>query len=382
MKTKILKVMFVVFLSLTIASISLAQRYTGSVSGIVLDEEGMPLPGAVVNLTGPNIMGILSYTTTESGDFRFPTVPPGRDVVVTVEMPGFQKVVRVGLVINVGKTIRVDIELKPVTLSEEITVTAPSPTIDVSSTKQTITYSKELIEAIPLDRNYYAIIEAAPGVTGSGYGPSVHGSGGRTSLAALDGVNITDRALGNQAYQFSFDVIEEVELETGGHPAEVGMTDGAYINMVSKSGGNEFSGSSLVYFYNDSMVRSLLSERQLESVGVSVPTGLKSLYDFSGTFGGPIIKDKLWFFSHARLSGNKSQEETLQDGPFDLPRLDRYGFLKLTLQASSNFKFTGMASILDYDNELGYWNINYYAQKYSRNYIKHAKNIIALGMVS
>ncbi|GAI85081.1 unnamed protein product, partial [marine sediment metagenome] len=84
MKTKIFKVMFVVFLALMITSISSAQRYSGSVSGRVLDEEGMPLPGAVVNLTGPNIMGTLSYTTTETGDFRFPTVPPGRDAVATI----------------------------------------------------------------------------------------------------------------------------------------------------------------------------------------------------------------------------------------------------------------------------------------------------------
>ncbi len=379
---KYFRILLVLIFSMIFTSLSLAQRQTGSFNGIVTDEEGNPLPGVTVTLYGPSLMGTLSYITTRGGDFRFPAVPPGSDYCLDFELSGFQKVQKTGIICNVGKSFRLEISLRAATLEEEVTVTATAPTVDVSSSKQSVTYTKELIEALPLARTYYSIIEAAPGVVGDGYGPAVHGSGGRTSLAALDGVSITDRALGNQAYEFSYDVIDEVELEIGGHPAEVGMAEGAYINIVSKSGGNEFHGSLLGYYYNEDMVRSLIPESELHAVGLESPTGLKSLYDISGTFGGPIIKDKLWFFSNGRISENKLREETFQNGAFDLPRLDRYGFLKLTFQASSKLKFTAMGSLLDYDNPLGYWNISYYSGKYSRNYIKHAKNVIALGMAN
>lgn len=382
MKTKILKLMLILFLSLTITSISLAQRQTGSVSGQVLDDEGMPLPGVVVSLTGPNIMGILSYTTSETGDFRFPTVPPGRDCVITVEISGFQKFIRQGLIINVGKTIRLNIELKPVTLEEEITVTAAAPTVDVTSSKQTVTYTSELIEAIPLDRDYYAIIEAAPGVVGTGYGPSSHGAGGRTSLAALDGVVITDRSLGNQVIKFSFDAIEEVELEVGGHMAEVGLAEGAYVNIVSKSGGNKFHGGALVYYYNEDMVSNLIPETEVKSMGLTSPTGFTSIYDFSLTLGGPIIKDRFWFFTNGRLSGNRRSAETLQDGVFTIPDDYRDAFLKLNFQAYKNLKITAMVSLRDYDNPYEYRSISYYVQKQSRPSMLHAQNWVVLGQLN
>lgn len=361
---------------------SFAQRQTGSISGVVTDEEGVPLPGATVTITGLHIMGTLSYITSETGDFRFPIVPPGKDCSITVELPGFQKFVRSGLIVNVGKTIRLNVELRPEALEEEVIVTAAAPTVDVTSSKQAVVYTSELLQAIPMERDYYAIIEAAPGVTGDGYGPVSHGSGGRTSLAALDGVVITDRSLGNQVIKFAFDVIEEVELEVGGHMPEVGLAEGAYVNMVSKSGGNEFHGGLQAFYYNEDMVFDLTPEDEAKAYGLTAPEGYTSIYDLSAYLGGPILKDKLWFFSNLRLSGTRERAETYYDGIFTIPDDYRDGFLKLTFQANKNLKITAMGSLRAYDQPFEYRGVSFRVNKYSRPYMKNAKNIVALGQVN
>lgn len=382
MKKKGLKILLVLLLSFGLTSISLAQRQTGTITGKLTDEEGISLPGASVTLSGPSIMGTLYYTTAVTGDFRFPAVPPGRDYTLTVELSGFKTLTRVELIVNVGRTTRVVIEMELTTLKEEITVTAPSPTVDVTSTKQAVTYTTDMIERMPIARDYREIIRTAPGTVGDSTGPRPHGSGYRTSLVQVDGASITDRALGSQGFQLPFDMLDEVEMEFGGHMAEVGMTEGAYVNIVTKSGGNEFHGSALAYFYNEDMARNLIPESEVEAVGLSSPTGVKSLYDVSATLGGPIIKDRLWFFTNARLSGNKYREDTLQDGEFDRPEDDKWGFLKLTAQVTSNLKLTAMGSLRYYDNPLGYFSLSYYREKLSGRNQMGAKDYVGTGIIN
>jgi hypothetical protein len=380
MNKKIVKILFFLVLSVGLISTAFAQRQTGSIAGRATDNEGAPLPGATVILSGPALMGTLSYVTTETGDFRFPAVPPGRDYVITAEMPGFKKFIRTDLIVNVGKTFRVDVILVPEALEEEITVTARAPTVDVTSSKEAVTYSSELIENIPVERSYYSIVEAAPGVVGDGDTPSVHGGSGIMSTVSVDGVNITDRSMGIQTVDFSFDILEEVELELGAHPAEVGLTESGYINVVTKSGGNEFHGSAIAYYYNEDMVRNVIPESEIKAVGLSEPTGPTSSHDFSLTFGGPIFKDKLWFFINGRLSGENYRNETIVDGVYDVKRPAQWGFGKLTFMAHQNIKLTGMASLKMYDSHLGL--VSYYRGKYTSNYQDNIKNWIVLAMAN
>jgi hypothetical protein len=104
MSNQILRI-FSVILAMGITTTALAQRQTGSVAGKVTEVNGEPLPGASVTLSGPSLMGTLTFITTTEGDFRFPSVPPGKDYIVAVEMPGFQKVARGGIIVHVGKTV-------------------------------------------------------------------------------------------------------------------------------------------------------------------------------------------------------------------------------------------------------------------------------------
>lgn len=141
---KTFKALLILFLSIGVASLSLAQRQTGSIAGTVIDDEGNALPGVSVTLSGPGMMGTLTFITSGGGDFRFPSVAPGRDYALTVEIAGFQTVSRRGITVNVGKTIRLVIELKPSTIDEEVTVVAPSPTVDVTSTKRSVSYTHQI----------------------------------------------------------------------------------------------------------------------------------------------------------------------------------------------------------------------------------------------
>ncbi len=382
MNSKISKILLSLFLIIVLVSLSFAQRQTGSLTGKVVDNEGGPLPGVTVVLTGSSLMGTLTYITTDTGDFRFPAIPPGRDYCLEFELPGFQKSQKTGIICNVGKTFRVDVIMNVTALEEEITVTAVAPTVDVTSSKQSVTYTTELINNIPLARNYGEIIQTAPGVVGGGDSPRSHGSGYRTSLVSIDGATITDRVLGSQGLQLPFDILDEVELEVGGHPAEIGMTEGAYVNIVSKSGGNEFHGSALAYFFNEDMARSLIPESEVKAVGLGAPTGVKQLYDMSATLGGPIIKDKLWFFTNGRFSGTRNRQETYQDGEYDRPLDEIWGFLKLTFQLTDNLKLTTNGSLRNYDQPLGYYDMSYYRNKYSARYLVGAKDYVASGMVN
>ena len=387
MSKRTIKVFLVLFLSIGLVSIAMAQRQTGSFTGKVTDEEGTPLPGVSVTLTGPALMGALTYTTTESGDFRFPAVPPGSDYSIEFELPAFQKALQTGITSSVGKTFSFIIVLKVETLEEEVTVTAVAPTVDVTSTKHSITYTGDLLENMPLERDYKHLLRTMPGVVGGsfrgrdGVHPTVMGASGRSSLYAVDGVTVTDRTMGTQESEFSSDIIDEIEMGLGAHPAEVALTEGAFVNVITKSGGNEFHGSAIAYFFNEGMVKSLIPEREAEAVGLSTATGFKSLYDFSATFGGPIIQDKLWFFINGKISGNTQTSETIADGAYDLPWKDRWGFGKLSFMATSNLKLTGMMSVNHFDRDLHRFP-SYYSHKYYGYYIHGGQNWIGSGIAN
>ena len=132
-------------LTVCLCSVTLAQRQTGSITGKVVDEQGQPLPGVSVTLSGPSMLGTQTYVTTEEGHFRFPAVPPGRNYSLIVELSGFQTVNRQEIVVNVGKTSVLTIELKQSTLEEEITVVGAAPTVDIKSSKQSVTYTSEMM---------------------------------------------------------------------------------------------------------------------------------------------------------------------------------------------------------------------------------------------
>jgi len=338
---------------------SFAQRQTGSIKGTIYDNQKTPLPGCAVTAASEALMGTKSYVTSETGVFRFPALPPGA-YTIKVEMPGFTSVTRENIAVRVGMVVSVDIIMEMATIEEEISVTAASPVVDVEQTKIAVVMDKDLLKNIPLARDLYDIVNSAPGAISEEVTyrrtTSVHGGTVRSNTYAFDGVNMNDPVVMYPLTNINFDVMEEVEMVTAGHPAEIGYTDGAYINVVTRSGGNRFSGGATIYYTSEDFAQQLWTEEQTQAFNVSQPEVDKSWFDGSLTLGGPIMTDRLWFFSNARYIKQTLITNFIPytdpylgryHGPYDWMHEEKMGFLKLTSQITSGLKLMGMFNYVD-----------------------------------
>ncbi len=363
MRHRIIKPLLFTVLALLLAVSGFAQRQTGTISGQVVDEEKNPLPGASVTLTGTAMMGSKDFVTTETGLFRFVALSPGSDYEVRVSMPGFTTMIRPGLIVSVGKTTDVEIVMEPSTVQEEITVTAASPTVDVQATKMNVNYSAQFPASIPMNRDLYDIQNSIPGAISEGIDyrrtSSILGGTVRSQLYALDGVPMNDPATFYSMANINVDVYEEIEFETGGHPAEVGQTDSTYVNIVTKSGGNRISGAATFYYTTKDFAEDLISLEDQQALNVNPPEKYTDYKDLSVNIGGPIVKDKVWFFLDGRRQTwdqaypgtpeNRMQAIGFTPDPetgiaihYDLSHQEWMGFGKLTWQITKSLKYMGM----------------------------------------
>lgn len=281
---------------------------TGTLNGTVYDHEKHVLPGVTVTIKSPAlILPQMDTLTTERGTFRFPALPPG-DYTVTFKIPGFKTVVREGIKVTVGVTTTLEITLEQAPIEESITVIGQSPTVDIQRTMRTVSLTKEVLQNLPAARTLSAYFHLAPGVTGG----TVHGSSERDNTFNIDGVNVTDPVTGTSAGGFSIDIMEELSVQTGGLPAEYGSVRGGVVNVITKSGGNRFSGSLIGFFRN----KDLQSTNTKGTIFEGQVGGFDYEFEPSVTLGGPIIKDKIWFFLTGTI--RKSQEFVL-GYPWDTP---------------------------------------------------------------
>jgi len=347
------RIMLAIFLILTTGSLLNAQiaRQTGVISGTVVDNEGSPIPGVNVSASGPSLMGTATDVTNEEGSFRMPGLPPG-NYTVTAELQGFKKVIRENVVVRLGMVVTLNLQTEPATLEEEVTVIAPSPVVDVKSSKIATNLSNEIMQSLPLSRDFYDIFAVVPGVAsnvdaynGTIYGASSRSLSGTVVNWQVDGVHANELAWGGPIGVPQFDVIEEVEIIGGGMPAEIGNTGGAYVNVVSKSGGNEFSGSAQVFHTSEGLVQTLYTDEQLDAMNIARPEAPIYSWDGSGTLGGPIVKDRIWFFTSLGLNSLKTNGNFIPTtilgksyGPYDYTESYWRGMAKITSQLSRSLR--------------------------------------------
>ncbi len=356
MVKRYVRIILVLLLAFGLSSLSFAQRQTGSIHGQVIDKEKNPLPGATVSISGPALMGTSNYVTSETGLFRFPSLLPGT-YDVRVEMPGFKTQVRKGIIVSVGKTSDITLELEVATIEEEVTVTAASPVIDIKSTKINVNYNARFLASIPMNRDLYDIQNSIPGAISEGVDyrrtSSILGGTVRSQLYALDGVPLNDPATFYTMANINVDVYEEIEFEVAAHPAEVGQTDSTYINIVSKSGGNKFEGGGTVYYTNKSLASDLISSEEQQAYQVNPPEKFTDSRDISLNLGGPILKDRIWFFLNGRRytwkQANPGNAEIRMarigvstTGHYEYEHQEWLGFGKLTFQITKNIRYMGM----------------------------------------
>jgi hypothetical protein len=279
-------------------------------------------------------------------------------------MPGFKTIRRPGLIVSVGKVTEIEVVMEVTTLEEEVTVTAESPVVDAETSKTSVNYSSEFLASVPMARDLYGIQNSIPGAISEGVDyrrtSSILGGTVRSQLYQLDGVPMNDPATFYPMANINVDVYEEIEFGIGTLPAEVGQADSVVVNIVTKSGGNRFSGSAAAYYTAEGLAGNMLSPEDLEAVGVNAPESFKDYKDIPLSLGGPIIPDKIWFFlSVRRLIWGKENPQTfdvrLQNinlrqreftpeelQHFDINHEEWLGFGKLTFQLTPNIRYMGM----------------------------------------
>jgi outer membrane receptor protein involved in Fe transport len=274
---------------------------TGSIEGTVTDQAGAAVPGATVTVTSPNLISAQSATTDDSGHFRLLSLPPGRYLVsVEAAAKGFAKFEQKEVEVNLSKTSSLDISLNPTQVGATVNITdTAGAAVDTTNNTTGTNVSSEQFSNFPTQRTVQSLYSIAPTVARSGLrdasgrdrDPSVAGSSGPENNYILDGVNTTDPAFGGSGANLPFEFVQEVEVKTGAYGAEYGRSTGGIFNVITKSGGNEFHGDAFAYFGAKGLVR---DTKQFPFVG-SAPNGFSEL-DAGIDVGGPIAKDKLWFF--------------------------------------------------------------------------------------
>lgn len=289
-------------LSLMIVSASMAQTSsTGSVSGTVSDQQGGVVPGATVGLSGSNMIRAQSTTTDQSGNYRFSAIPPGKYTITVGATGGFGAYKQDNVEVNLSKDTTTNITLNSAGVAGVVDVIS-SPDIDTVNNTTGTNVSSDDFSNFPTARTVQSLYTIAPTVARSGLrdasgrdrDPSVGGSSGPENNYILDGVNTTDPAFGGAGANLPFEFVQEVEVKTGAFGAEYGKSTGGVFNVITKSGSNEFHGDVFTYFTAKSMVRPVKSTA-IPFTGAA--SGKFSELDAGFDIGGPIAKDKLWFFA-------------------------------------------------------------------------------------
>ena len=278
-------------------SLAYAQT-TGDIQGTVTDSSGAALPGVTCTATSPSMQGTRTAVTSNNGSYRISTVPPGT-YKVSCGLAGFATGEKTA-VVTLGSTPTVNHTLQ-ISQTEEVVVSGQAPVVDTGSTTTGSNYSAKVMEKLPLGRNYAAVVRLQPGVNedtgdrqGRGLALSVYGSTSAENSYVIDGINTTNVNRGVQGKIINNEFIQEVEVKTGGYQAEFGRSTGAIINVITKSGGNEFHGDVFANYAAPSFRSDQVHETNDQ---FNLTYDDVEELDYGADLGGFFIKDRLWFFT-------------------------------------------------------------------------------------
>ena len=312
---------------------------TSILQGTVRDSGGLVLPGVTVTATSPALQGPRSTVTDANGVYILRGLPPGRYTLAS-ELSGFARAQQ-QTTIDLGRTTAVDASLQLATVTEQVTVTAETPSA-LATTSGGMNFTYEEVDALPTQRTLSDIAELAPGLVGDTNTPNaaqiqVAGAFAYDNVFLIDGVDVNDNLFGTANNLFIEDAIEETQVLTSGVSAEYGRFSGGVVNAITKSGSNQWEGSFRVNLTNDSWTAETPFEVDED---IERPDIVNDEYE--GTFGGPILQDRLWFFTAARWSETTDPDPFPQTGlPVTRTNENRRWELKLTGTAWDNHTFQG-----------------------------------------
>ncbi|TDI12487.1 MAG: TonB-dependent receptor [Acidobacteria bacterium] len=269
--------------------------------GRVTDAKGIPIPSVTITVHSPTgAMTPMRTLTDAEGRYRIPALPPRNDYLVVAEIVHYARV-EVGPVdLDPGKTTTVNISLIPASeTSETVVVVAKGDIVDLSSTKTSTVFNSEFIAGLPImGRTYQSILTLAPGVTdvdGDG-NPNINGARDTELQTLLDGANTTDPFSGTFGMNVNIESIAEIEVITTGFPAEYSGAQGGFANIVTKSGGNDITGSFKFFYRSDLLDNDGSNNNDFSNAMLFEDLdGFQDIRPFF-TLGGPIVKNRLWYF--------------------------------------------------------------------------------------
>ncbi len=282
-----------------------AQETTGRIEGRIVDAQSLPVPGAIVTATGPQ--GEKTVITETDGRFTVPLLTPG-PYRLRAELQGFKVIQKNDIDVSLGQTVDIELQLEVGEISETVIVAGVVSAVDPRSTTTGGVIDSDFVRTVPVGRRITDVSYMAPGVGNSGsvgrQNPSIGGASGLDNQYVVDGVNITNQgygALGSYSIVFGslgnaipFDFFKEVQVKSGGYEAEFGQSTGGVVNVITKSGTNALRGSVFGYTRPSSLEGTW---KQYQSVNGTVQTLSSQLHDSGVEGGGPIIRNRLFFFS-------------------------------------------------------------------------------------
>ena len=264
---------------------------TGTIRGQIRDEEGSPLPGVTVTATSQGRGLSRTVVTGENGSYALPSLVV-ETYDVTAQLEGFQEQVIENVRVGITSTVTLDLTMALVLVEESITVSSV-PVLDVTSSAVGSNYTGELIDELPTSRNFWDLMVVSPGMSRQSEGStsiSAFGSSIASNTWNIDGLDTTNADTGNAFWWPNPDTIEEIQVLAIGAPAQYGNMSGAAMNVVTKSGTNDFRGSANLWYQDDS-----LTGDNAEINGI--PFHRDEFHDVSLSLGGPLKQDQIWFFA-------------------------------------------------------------------------------------
>ncbi len=335
---------------------SVAQAQTtvnGTIRGIVTDEQGGVLPGVAVTATSPTVAGVFTATSDDTGFYRLIDLPPG-EYLLAAELMGFAKLERPGVVVRAGLNLALDIGMKLGTLSETVEVKLDTPMLEVSSPVQAVNIEGELQRALPTAsrRDYTDFLEMTPGMN-SYVSPSrgaglyhMRGSRIESHVVQLDGADMGSLRQARPDYiGMSTDTLEDVQVKSAVSDASAPIGNGAVMNIATPTGSNSIKGSASYVYAN----RDWHSENNPNGRSNSSSNSL-----FDGSIGGPVLRDRSWFFTSFRKIDRQIgigvpadqialAKAVIDPGwePFDNAFLGTFWFAKSTTVISKDHRLEG-----------------------------------------
>lgn len=331
------------------------QIRTGNIFGKVVDQEGNPLPGVTVTLTGSLTAPVTAITSAE-GTFRFLSLSPARDYTIKLELSGFKTKIETGIIVNVGSNTNLTLVMEQGILEEQITVTAITPMVDTKKTAVGTNVTQEVLQSLPTARDPWVILQMAPSIivdrenvggSESGQQSNYVARGAATynnNVWSMDGIVITDpAAIGASPSYYDFDAFEEMQITVGGSDVTV-QTGGIALNMVTRRGGNRVSLGGRFYVVDEKFQAQnaeKVAELKKKEPGLVGVNRIRNNKDYGFNMGMPIVKDKAWLWASYGIQDIKTN--TVYGTPDDT-LLENYA-AKINLQLIPANRFEAFVHI-------------------------------------